>query len=126
MGCMRTIPCRYYTLEAPSWSVEKALAEGLGRRGVPAPKVLVRKRDNKDEDMEQVPAALETKCRHHFQTISVTLCAHSILPYIVCYPHFLSRRSFALEGSIQNPSPTREGRRVVTLGLSAGVYEGLS
>ena len=61
--------------------IEKALAEYLDGSGVPVPKVLVHRRDYKDEDMEQAPTTPGMKYRHYSPTVPVTLlCTHSIPP----------------------------------------------
>ena len=61
--------------------IEKALAEELTGSGVSVPKVLVHKRDYKDEDVEQAPTTPGMKYRHYSPTVPVTLlCTHSIPP----------------------------------------------
>ncbi|KAF9651234.1 translation factor [Thelephora ganbajun] len=61
--------------------IEKALVVDLGESGLPIPKVLVHKRDYKDEDMEQAPTTPGMKYRHYSPTVPVTLlCTHSIPP----------------------------------------------
>ena len=59
--------------------IEKALAEDLAGSDVPVPKVLVHKRDYKDEGMEQAPTTPGMKYRHYSPTVPVTLlCTRSI------------------------------------------------
>ena len=61
--------------------IEKALAEDLAGSGVAVPRVLVHKRDYKDDDMEQAPTTPGMKYRHYSPTVPVTLlCTHSIPP----------------------------------------------
>ena len=60
--------------------IEKALVEDLAGSGV-LPKVLVHRRDYRDEDMEQAPTTPGMKYRHYSPTVPVTLlCTHSIPP----------------------------------------------
>ena len=62
--------------------IEEALAEDLAGSGVPVPKVLVHKRDYKDEDMERAPTTPGMKYRHYSPTVPVTLlCTRSIPPH---------------------------------------------
>ena len=61
--------------------IEKALAEDLAGSGIPVPKVLVYKRDYRDEGMEQAPTTPGMKYRHYSPTVPVTLlCTRSIPP----------------------------------------------
>jgi len=61
--------------------IVKALAEDLDGSGVPVPKVLVHRRDYKDEDMEHAPTTPGMKYRHYSPTVPVTLlCTRSIPP----------------------------------------------
>ena len=61
--------------------IEEALAEDFAGSGAPVPKVLVHKRDYKDEDMEQAPTTPGMKYRHYSPNVPVTLlCTHSIPP----------------------------------------------
>lgn len=61
--------------------IEEALAEDFDGSDVPVPKVLVHKRDYKDEGMEQAPTTPGMKYRHYSPTVPVTLlCTHSIPP----------------------------------------------
>ncbi|KAF9780034.1 DHBP synthase RibB-like alpha/beta domain-containing protein [Thelephora terrestris] len=61
--------------------IEKVLAEDLAGSGIPVPKVLVHKRDYKDEDVEQAPTTPGMKYRHYSPTVPVTLlCTRSLPP----------------------------------------------
>lgn len=61
--------------------IKKRLAEDLVGSDVPIPRVLVHKRDYRDEDMEQAPTTPGMKYRHYSPSVPVTLlCTHSIPP----------------------------------------------
>ena len=61
--------------------IERALAEDLDGGDIPVPRVLVHKRDYKDEGMEQAPTTPGMKYRHYSPTVPVTLlCTRSIPP----------------------------------------------
>jgi len=61
--------------------IEKGLAEDFVGSDVPIPKVLVHKRDYRDEDIERAPTTPGMKYRHYSPNVPVTLlCAHSIPP----------------------------------------------
>ena len=61
--------------------IEKGLTEDFAGIDVHIPKVLVHRRDYRDEDMEQAPTTPGMKYRHYSPNVPVTLlCTHSIPP----------------------------------------------
>ena len=87
--------------------IEKGLTEDLGGSDAPIPKVLVHKRDYRDEVMEQAPTTPGMKYRHYSPNVPVTLlCTHSIPPQ-----HTTSTSPRDYFSSLRN-IPTAQGKPV--------------
>jgi L-threonylcarbamoyladenylate synthase len=90
--------------------IERALVEDLVGSGAVVPRVLVHKRDYKDDGMEQAPTTPGMKYRHYSPTVPVTLlCTRSIPPTDTT---LISPRDYfvSLEKFVKSPTrPTKVG-----------------